>query len=382
MKKVFYCIPFLKRISLFKVLLVIVILQNNNGISQQNHFIYLQTDNNQPFSATINNQNYSSSGSGYLILPKISKGEYQITIGFAGNSEEEQYFNCTVNENDLGYSVKKFTDKGWGLFNLQTLGITMASSKTEKVEVKTKILPQEAKEISVVDSQFVEKDKEIQPSSNKIVEKKVEDPTIQIQQPIKEEKKVEEIQKPIITKKEEIKKEDKIEEKPKTILSVVNKTGQLTSTDGLHLIFQDKLENSVDTIYALIPFINAIAKTEEKIIPNTKQEVDTIKKAKREMYNSACVSLATDDDFFKLRKKMASQTDDEKMIIEASKVYKTKCFDVQQIRNLSTLFLSDNGRYKFFESSINNVYDFVNFSNLEKELNEESFIKLFKNLMN
>lgn len=361
MKKVFYCIPFLKRISLFKVLLVIVILQNNNGISQQNHFIYLQTDNNQPFSATINNQNYSSLGSGYLILPKISKGEYQITIGFAGNSEEEQYFNCTVNENDLGYSVKKFTDKGWGLFNLQTLGITMASSKTEKVEIKTKILPQEAKEIPVVDSQFIEKDKEIQPSSNKIVEKKVEDPTIQIQQPIKE---------------------DKIEEKPKTILSVVNKTGQLTSTDGLHLIFQDKLENSVDTIYALIPFINAIAKTEEKIIPNTKQEVDTIKKAKREMYNSACVSLATDDDFFKLRKKMASQTDDEKMIIEASKIYKTKCFDVQQIRNLSTLFLSDNGRYKFFESSINNVYDFVNFSNLEKELNEESFIKLFKNLMN
>lgn len=393
MKKRLYNNQFLIRTSLPKILLIFFIVISFAAVAQQNHFIYLQTDNNQPFYANINNQHYSSSGSGYLILPKILQGDYQITVGFAGNQIEEQHFNCTIENNDVGYAIKNFPDKGWGLFNLQTLSITMASSKIEKVEIKPNVFPQEAKEIAIVDSQFVEKEKEIQP--NKIAEKKVETPPIQIQQPIKEEKKTEIIQKPIIeeekkaeitqpiiVKKDEIKKDDKPEEKPKTTISIVNKTAQITSTDGLHLVFQDKLENTIDTIYALIPFANNHNKTEEENTINKAQEADTLKKAKREMYNSTCVSLATDDDFFKLRKKMASQTDDDKMISEARKVYKNKCFDVQQIRNLSTLFLSDNGRFKFFESSISNVYDFVNFSNLEKELNDESMLKLFKNLLN
>ena len=39
--------------------------------AQQFHFVYLQTDNKQPFYVRINEKLYSSSASGYVVIPKL-----------------------------------------------------------------------------------------------------------------------------------------------------------------------------------------------------------------------------------------------------------------------------------------------------------------------
>jgi hypothetical protein len=62
--------------------------------------------------------------------------------------------------------------------------------------------------------------------------------------------------------------------------------------------------------------------------------------------------VAIEDDFFKLRKKMAGQNNDDAMITEAKKTFKTKCFSTTQVRNLSALFLTDESKYKFFRCSV------------------------------
>ena len=73
------------------------------------------------------------------------------------------------------------------------------------------------------------------------------------------------------------------------------------------------------------------------------------------MINSDCKAVASDDDFLKLRKKMAAEDNDDDMITLAKKVFKAKCFTVEQVKNLSVLFLKDAGRYAFFDMT----YPFV-----------------------
>src|SRR5689334_22710521 len=93
--------------------------------SQKTFFVYLQSDNQQPFYVNINGKNISSSSIGYVILSKLVDSTYPIKIGFPG-SDAVQEFNIKINGNDQGYMIKDFGEKGWGLFNFQTLAVEMS----------------------------------------------------------------------------------------------------------------------------------------------------------------------------------------------------------------------------------------------------------------
>ncbi|MDQ2862940.1 MAG: hypothetical protein M3R50_04675, partial [Bacteroidota bacterium] len=58
--------------------------------AQQDHFIYLQTENTQPFYVKVNNKLISSSAMGYVIIPKLNDGDYTLHIGFPKNEFPEE----------------------------------------------------------------------------------------------------------------------------------------------------------------------------------------------------------------------------------------------------------------------------------------------------
>jgi nuclear transport factor 2 (NTF2) superfamily protein len=64
----------------------------------------------------------------------------------------------------------------------------------------------------------------------------------------------------------------------------------------------------------------------------------------------SCMAIAENSDFFRLRKTMAGVESNEEMISEAGKYFKKKCFTTLQIKNLSALFLDEEGKYKFFDA--------------------------------
>ena len=66
------------------------------------------------------------------------------------------------------------------------------------------------------------------------------------------------------------------------------------------------------------------------------------------------------------------------MIAVARKTFKSTCFSTEQIKNLSVLFLKDDGRYKFFDAAYPFVYDTQNFSSLQQLLTDPYFIDRFK----
>lgn len=94
--------------------------------------------------------------------------------------------------------------------------------------------------------------------------------------------------------------------------------------------------------------------------------------------NTSCTALATNDDFIKLRRKMAGEDNDEDMISAAKKAFKAKCYTTEQIKNLGSLFLNDQARYNFFDAAYPYVSDPGSFISLEDQLIEDYYKKRFK----
>jgi hypothetical protein len=95
-------------------------------LAQSSRFIYIQSENKQPFYAIVGGVNYSSSPNGYLTLSKLPMGNCNFVIGFAKNQYPEQKFVLNL-QNDEGYSLKQANGKDWSLFNLQDFTTVMAN---------------------------------------------------------------------------------------------------------------------------------------------------------------------------------------------------------------------------------------------------------------
>jgi len=179
--------------------------------------------------------------------------------------------------------------------------------------------------------------------------------------------------------------------------SVVTKRSESSTSEGLGFTFIDDYGNGKkDTIRIIIPSqktnlaeVSEPPKEEKKFLDigtndPTKKSEPVQKETKAVGLPAAvnnCPSVASESDFLKLRKKMAAETKDDGMVDEAKKQFKTKCFAVSQIRNLSALFLNDNGKYKFFDAAYTHVPDPENFSSLITELKDEYYINRFKAML-
>lgn len=437
----------MKRLSL----LIGFIIFGLVGMAQQNYFIYLQTDNKQPFYVKIDKELYSSSTSGYAIIPKLHKGTYLLNIGFPKKEWPEQKISVNVTD-DAGYSLKNFNDKGWGLFNLQSLAVSMANNdqatettiteandfagtlanvvntpslnekkvpikKVPEVEVvkeEPKVVVQEAaavpeKNTEVLVTEEVEKTESSSPDKNiKRISKasdaqgiamvyvdknglvkdtiqifiediaperktEIVNSSTEIITEQKEEKKIakegKEVKKqqPVATTKENEDKRFLNMELPNPNASEVA-TGNPESNENEMVAVKEVKKEKIKE--AKVP------KKEKEVATEVSSETNT-----KLTFNSDCKAIASDDDFLKTRKKMASETSAEAMISAAKKRFKSACYSTEQIRNLSVLFLKDETRYNFFDAAYPFVHDTQNFANLVSALSDEYYISRFKAML-
>ena len=367
--------------------------------AQQNHFVYLQTYNNQPFYLRLDGKVLSSSATGYLIIPKLNNGTYQLIIGFAKNEWPEQAYNINVKAN-TGYELKNFNEKGWGLFDLQNAEVIMGNNTNVAVVTNNTGTKKKADAFAdmlsnVVNDSTIRVDDTLPKNSVSI--KSQEEEKLVVANTISESNPVKEL-----------------------LYSDIKRSLNNTNADGIERIYIDNNGKSIDTIKLFfIPSVKEVINTDEKkspqvitdkevtIIPAEKKENPTTKitpeqnttpkfiddKDKTEptskeskiavkeglsMINSDCHSTASEDDFFKLRKRMASEKNDEDMIKTSKKTFKSKCFSTSYIKNLSVLFLTDKGRYSFFDMAYPFVSDSQNFPALEKELTDDYYITRFR----
>ncbi|SDD28230.1 DUF4476 domain-containing protein [Niabella drilacis] len=94
-----------------------------------------------------------------------------------------------------------------------------------------------------------------------------------------------------------------------------------------------------------------------------------------------CKTVATEDDFLKLRRDMAGKENDEQMIEEARRAFKMKCYTSAQVKYISSMFLSNAGKYNFFEAARAHVADPENFGALQSEIKDDYYKEKFNGLI-
>lgn len=402
------------------ILIGLVLIFSKKVCAQQSRFVYIQTENKQPFYVKVNNKLYSSTSSGYTIIPKLQDGNYTFSIGFPKSEWKEQHISYSINNSDAGFLLKNFGDKGWGLFNLQTLDVLMAGN-AKPIEIET-ISKENLTDNFAIMLADVVADPTIKQTTKSIVE-------TNSKPEVKESKVVE----PVIQTVFETKKAEQSTE----FVQIV-KLSEKINNDGIQIMYLDKINDSYDTISVTIQdtiqniqVIESIEKVQEVVKPfeviieepqqeTIKQEDASTKFLEIELANpnntnqngldsttvdlskevtektqtenkqvtiddnninsTNCKSIASNEDFLKLRKKMASQQSDVNMVIVAKKTFKSKCFTTDQLKNLCFLFLDDEGKFQFFESAFPHVSDKVQFTSLETQLTQEYYIKRFKEI--
>lgn len=404
------------------------------GIAQSKYFVYLQTEPAQPFYIIINNQNISANTSGYLILPQLKEGDYKLKVGFPLNKYPEQTYNFKIDSKDKGYLIKNFGAEGWGLFDLQTMAVEkplevkQASEGLAKAPQPETIPKEEVSDFTKVlskaanDPSLLEK-----PKPQPVVK---ETPPVEKPQPpetvakVTPQKKVEEIvagasetkpaeiKAPPVLEQRQKEEHAEVKQEPITNTQPVETLTQGTdaSVRSVTLVYDDVDENgNVEKVTIVIPepkkpFGNIqqpqVAKNEPIIVnqqpekPNRfevkempslpQQQTATDNKEvtiKASIPNNNCDKTATEDDFLKLRRLMAKKDNDEGMIEQAVAAFKTKCYSTAQLKYLSSMFLSNAGKYNFYEAALSHVSDPQNFGLLANELKDSFYKKKFETLI-
>ena len=362
--------------------------------AQQYYFAYVQTDNKQPFYVKVNDKLLSSSASGYVVIPKLTTGNYTAIFGFPKEQFPQQTIIINIAAADAGFLLKDFGAKGWGLFNLETMQVAMNNANGNTTAIVS----------GTSDDVF----------SNTLsgaANTDLSAPKKPVAVPVQEAK-------PVVVKLEE-----KIS-KPATLNPIKN-INSSTDVDGKSYTYVDGTNEKNDTINVFIAANKILAPTETvRKEALTKEEKPEIKEEKSTRFldidmnkpapssptpdipkpiqsavittskesferkdkpivsfNSDCKVMADDNAFLKLRKKMAASSSDDAMLEAAKKTFKNTCFSVEQVKNLSALFLNDTGKYNFFDASYPRIYDSQNFGTLQSLLTDQYYISRFKAML-
>lgn len=472
---------------------------------QQTHFIYLQTDDGQPFYVKMNHQIISSSSEGFVILPGLIDSSYEVKVGFPKDLHPEETYHLTVDNKNKGFIIKNFQDKGMELFNLETLDLIAATNglqqdtvaavtgKKQEANPFTQLLANVVNDSSILETHQVVIDKPEKQADTASVVNKTDSSTVAI-----------------------VASDSSVAHADSTIAAAPEKpvpssvTGENTgiskilskeNEQGLTMIYEDASEKPKDTVNVFIPGehrtsttdsvksgtinnetvesknqdisqpnrqagssadsagltisptviknenadsdgyamrkdsvstksdlhtaptqvfiigpekekknetkgnhesainIDTANKPEEKLASISEVKITDKSKTKKEenktagtestievlpkvvtssTVNSDCKDFASNEDFLRLRKKMASENSDDAMIRMAKRYFKSKCFSTSQIKDLSYLFLTDEGKYKFFDAAYAYTSDSDQYETLESQLSNEYYLNRFK----
>ncbi len=425
-----------------KLLLLAFVILAVQGFGQRVYFVYFQSENGKPFSVYFNEKLYNSSQAGYLIVSKLEPKSYTAAIKFNAADNEPVPFNMLVENRDYGYFIKE-PDGKMVLQNIQTKETIYTTTDPNAIKTVQKEVSRFTDVLSKASNNPTLKEEIVQPP--KPVEKEVpkETPPVVKEQEVVvkkgpvvvPEKKIEQTENTAIHN--EVQPEKQAENAtittevkpsapppstsggipaPEYVPSTVNKRFENSTTAGLGITYSDVYSNGiVETITIFIPEPKLIKNTdavadkpadnslflekkevvEKKVAPVIKEKNEETKPVDKEPAvqntsadkpvakntNKNCKETADEQDFIKLRKKMIGEDTDEDMLSVAAKAFKLKCYTSEQVKNLSVIFLTDEGKYKIFDAAFPYVWDQEKYATIDSGIKDEYFLRRFKSIL-
>ena len=369
--------------------------------SQQTHFIYIQSEDRQPFYVRLKEKIISSTESGYLFVPKLEQGQLNFTLGFPKNAWPSSSYSLEIENKDLGFQLKKVDDHTWALYNIQSSDLL---SPQEVNKVSNQIIETSTDEFTNILAEVSNtpsvKQKKINTDTplvavTKIEENKVDkqvstaEVEIVVSQPL-DTQTIAKLEVPVVENQtmtdEKPEKGGKKSKKSKIKSEPSNITQDFSFLDstGRSLTYTIKEGDNEDHVVVFISY--------EKPLVFPKEEPDTTANMVVEPTLIAdyaqsdnqpmvrCMSVAEEKDFIKVRRKMTQEDNEVKMIEVAEKAFKDKCFNTDQIRYLAVLFINEDNRLAFIKMSVTYTSDLSMFGSLQQLFNTEKNIKSFKEI--
>jgi hypothetical protein len=100
--------------------------------AQQNWFLFIQSESNQPFYVRIGETIYSSSHVGHLVINGLRDSTYRLAIGFPQSQYREHQFSLPLKKKDYGFELKKSDARSWILYDWQAQE-TIKSPRTDSL---------------------------------------------------------------------------------------------------------------------------------------------------------------------------------------------------------------------------------------------------------
>ena len=388
--------------------------------SQSTHFIYIQTEDKQAFYAKTTDHIYSSSDVGYLVIPKLTEGNFAFTIGFPKNLWPSINYNVEINQKDLGFQLKKVDAVTWALYNFQTSELVSALENNQiqpayaqiNNDEFSNVLAQVSNTPSINQQRINNYIPLIAKKDTAILISKSNEVSINNEIVIIKDTIVAKKQEPVVIEVDQIDStvKNEIAVMPSLTLVIKQKTFlDSTGWSANFIIYEDDKtdtvllfisnndtgnnkelpivataqENPQPTEVAIIVTEKEDPKIQEKLVANENPvKADSLSPVIAVIStNKPCDFLAEEKDFIQLRRLMTSEDTEDKMIDIARNGFLTRCYTTEQIKNLAVLFLKDDSRLLFLQAAYPYSSDSYNFNGLQNLLTEERNIISFKSML-
>lgn len=336
--------------------------------AQENRFLYLQTDDGQPFYVKTGDVHHSSTLSGFLILSRLQDTAIDFVLGFPRDMYPPQRFRVTPVDRDRGLVLKRREDGRWVLFDLQTMDAIPGEEVLKEAPASRQALP-----AATTDSFTAMLSTAIGDSS--LLETKVtgarndggaKAPTAASVAAVDSLKAIPSPPSP-------------------TVASVLPSVSEKSTTDSVASTTSVKSETPaapaqrpsapVDSGSHATPApIPLVSHPDAERAPS--DALMGVSRADR----TDCKSSQTVKQLGDLRRRMETIRDEETKVAEAVKDLKLRCFTTEQVRSLLVVFDREEGRYKLLGAAYPHVQDPSAYPGLLPVLKDPYFIHRFKRL--
>lgn len=362
------------------------------------HFIYIQSDNKQPFYVRIKERVLSSSESGYIILPKLEEGQHNFTLGFPKNKWAAINYIIEIEQKDIGLQLKKVDSTTWALYNIQTSELL---SSSESNVVSNTIIENNTDEFSNVLA-------EVSNTPSVKQKKIITEPATVTTVPLVVSGNVANTTEEKVVTKEEVNADNNTNKtvvesnlkntEPAYVKSEVSKEFSFLDNTGRSLTYKIKDGEKEETVVVFISYEKDLSKILEQkkaddlkvavaqVVSEEKNQQSNVTIKSDELSkgvvvtNKNCTQFADQDDFIKLRRSMAQEDTEGKMIELALVEFSKKCFSAEQVKNLAVLLLKESNRLIFLQMSVSHISDVQNFNRLQDLITSEENISKFKEI--
>lgn len=359
----------------------IAFIFNLNTQAQQNHFIYIQSENKEPFYIILDGKaQYNSTITGYAIIPKLKEGKYNIEVTFVkSRAVSRANFLCSLNQRDIGYLLKYMDGKGLVLSDLQTQEITTANQITNtNVTTNTNsfgdMLADATNDPSLKNKNSSNNNKVINTTTSTnppIISSAKQTRVIKVDQQT--------VDQSISITYLDVQPNGHVDT-VKISIAKTNKESLSSKTGENEFPNYDTVKKTTNPIIQKNHSIDS-SNTSSITIPPHKENTDIEQKSKLPIYNKNCHALAGNEEVDRLKRSLVQENSEDDMIELAKKQFFKKCFTTEQIRSLSGLFLKDATRFQFLKAAYPSIYDIDQASTLEKQLTDTYYISLFQSML-